>query len=191
MFTVCKPVSKLAKAAIALTTAAFLAACEPGGVGGGPSIDTSNPVPVALLVPRSGDAALAQHPAQPGGARPHAFAKGRAYRGATGAGTHGQCRHAPTPARRTGPGCRSGPAADCSSSSSSGSGGGRPARRSRQTGPAWPDSCPARGARHPAASCGTGRPDPDGFGPDDRIRPTHWPKRPAPTHCATGATGQS
>lgn len=60
MFTVCKPVSKLAKAAIALTTAAFLAACEPGGVGGGPSIDTSNPVPVALLVPRSGDAALAQ-----------------------------------------------------------------------------------------------------------------------------------
>ncbi|AXT27234.1 penicillin-binding protein activator [Ruegeria sp. AD91A] len=60
MFTVCKPVSKLAKAAIALTTAAFLAACEPGGVGGGPSINTSNPVPVALLVPRSGDAALAQ-----------------------------------------------------------------------------------------------------------------------------------
>ncbi|MCA0905792.1 penicillin-binding protein activator [Ruegeria marisrubri] len=60
MFTVCKPVSKLAKAAIALTTAAFLAACEPGGIGGGPSIDTSNPVPVALLVPRSGDAALAQ-----------------------------------------------------------------------------------------------------------------------------------
>lgn len=60
MFTVCKPVSKLAKAALALTTAAFLAACEPGGVGGGPSINTSNPVPVALLVPRSGDAALAQ-----------------------------------------------------------------------------------------------------------------------------------
>ncbi|NOD64177.1 MULTISPECIES: penicillin-binding protein activator [unclassified Ruegeria] len=64
MFTVCKPVSKLAKAAAALTTAAFLAACEPGGLGGGPSINTSAPVPVALLVPsgsgQSGDAALAQ-----------------------------------------------------------------------------------------------------------------------------------
>ncbi|WP_298850522.1 penicillin-binding protein activator [uncultured Ruegeria sp.] len=60
MFTVCKPVSKLAKAAAALTIAAFLSACEPGGLGGGPSINTSNPVPVALLVPRSGDAALAQ-----------------------------------------------------------------------------------------------------------------------------------
>ena len=60
MFTVCKPVSKLAKSAIALATAAFLAACEPGGIGGGPSINTSKPVPVALLVPRSGDAALAQ-----------------------------------------------------------------------------------------------------------------------------------
>ncbi|NVO56511.1 penicillin-binding protein activator [Rhodobacteraceae bacterium B1Z28] len=60
MFTVCKPVSKLAKSAIALATVAFLAACEPGGIGGGPSINTSKPVPVALLVPRSGDAALAQ-----------------------------------------------------------------------------------------------------------------------------------
>lgn len=60
MFTVCKPVSKLAKAAAALATAAFLAACEPGGIGGGPSINTSEPVPVALLVPQSGDAALAQ-----------------------------------------------------------------------------------------------------------------------------------
>ncbi len=64
MFTVCKPVSKLAKAAAALAIAALLAACEPGGLGGGPSIDTSDPVPVALLVPRgsgqAGDAALAQ-----------------------------------------------------------------------------------------------------------------------------------
>ncbi|MES0863862.1 penicillin-binding protein activator [Ruegeria sp. SCPT10] len=64
MFTVCKPVSKLAKAAAALATAALLAACDPGGLGGGPSIDTSDPVPVALLVPRgsgqAGDAALAQ-----------------------------------------------------------------------------------------------------------------------------------
>ncbi len=64
MFTVCKPVSKLAKTAFALTAAAFLAACEPGGLGGGPSINTSKPVPVALLVPsgsgQAGDAALAQ-----------------------------------------------------------------------------------------------------------------------------------
>ncbi len=64
MFTVCKPVSKLAKAAAALATAALLAACEPGAIGGGPSINTSDPVPVALLVPRgsgqAGDAALAQ-----------------------------------------------------------------------------------------------------------------------------------
>ena len=64
MFTVCKPVSNLAKSAIALATAAFLSACVPGPNGGGPSIDTSDPVPVALLVPRgsgqAGDAALAQ-----------------------------------------------------------------------------------------------------------------------------------
>ncbi len=64
MFTVCKSVSKLAKTTIALTTAVILAACETTGVGGGPSINTSEPVPVALLVPRgsgqSGDAALAQ-----------------------------------------------------------------------------------------------------------------------------------
>ncbi|WP_299080793.1 penicillin-binding protein activator [uncultured Ruegeria sp.] len=60
MFTVCKPVRKLAKAGAALAVAAFLAACEPGAIGGGPSINTSKPVPVALLVPRSGDAALAQ-----------------------------------------------------------------------------------------------------------------------------------
>ncbi|WP_299662954.1 penicillin-binding protein activator [uncultured Ruegeria sp.] len=64
MFTVCKPARKLAKSAIVLATAAFLAACEVGGIGGGPSIDTSDPVPVALLVPsgssQSGDAALAR-----------------------------------------------------------------------------------------------------------------------------------
>ncbi|SDX12298.1 amino acid/amide ABC transporter substrate-binding protein, HAAT family [Ruegeria halocynthiae] len=64
MFTVCKPTRKLAKSAIVLATAAFLAACEVGGIGGGPSIDTSDPVPVALLVPsgsaQSGDAALAR-----------------------------------------------------------------------------------------------------------------------------------
>ena len=64
MFTVCKPARKLAKSAIVLATAAFLAACDVGGIGGGPSIDTSDPVPVALLVPsgspQSGDAALAR-----------------------------------------------------------------------------------------------------------------------------------
>nr|WP_321250318.1 penicillin-binding protein activator [uncultured Ruegeria sp.] len=64
MFTVCKPVRKLAKSAVVLATAALLAACEPGGLGGGPSINASKPVPVALLVPRgsaqSGDVALAQ-----------------------------------------------------------------------------------------------------------------------------------
>ncbi|CUH49327.1 penicillin-binding protein activator [Ruegeria atlantica] len=64
MFTVCKPVRKLAKSAAILATAAFLAACEPGGLGGGPSINTSKPVPVALLVPagsgNSGDAELAR-----------------------------------------------------------------------------------------------------------------------------------
>ena len=64
MFTVCKPARKLAKSAIALATAAFLAACDTGGLGGGPSINASDPVPVALLVPsgspQSGDAALAR-----------------------------------------------------------------------------------------------------------------------------------
>ncbi|WP_319546172.1 penicillin-binding protein activator [Ruegeria conchae] len=64
MFTVCKPARKLAKSAIALATAAFLAACDAGGLGGGPSINASDPVPVALLVPsgspQSGDAALAR-----------------------------------------------------------------------------------------------------------------------------------
>ena len=64
MFSVCKPARKLTKSVLALATAAFLAACETGINTGGPSIDTSEPVPVALLVPRgsgqSGDAALAQ-----------------------------------------------------------------------------------------------------------------------------------
>ncbi|WP_170546327.1 penicillin-binding protein activator [Ruegeria arenilitoris] len=64
MFTVCKPVRKLARTAAVLATAAFLAACETTGIGGGPSINTSEPVPVALLVPagsgQSGDAELAR-----------------------------------------------------------------------------------------------------------------------------------
>ena len=54
---------------MALLAAAFVAACEPvsfggGGLAGGPSVDPSAPVQVALLVPRgsgqSGDAVLAQ-----------------------------------------------------------------------------------------------------------------------------------
>lgn len=64
MFSVCKPVRKLAKSAAVLATAAFLAACDTAGLGGGPSINTSKPVPVALLVPagsaNSGDAELAR-----------------------------------------------------------------------------------------------------------------------------------
>ena len=48
MFTIHTPARKLAKSAIIVTTAAFLAACEPGE---SPSVDTSDPVPVALLVP--------------------------------------------------------------------------------------------------------------------------------------------
>ncbi|WP_170402611.1 penicillin-binding protein activator [Ruegeria arenilitoris] len=64
MFTVCKPVRKLARTAAVLATAVFLAACETTGIGGGPSINTSEPVPVALLVPagsgQAGDAELAR-----------------------------------------------------------------------------------------------------------------------------------
>ncbi|MFC3612388.1 penicillin-binding protein activator [Lutimaribacter marinistellae] len=65
MFAFFQPARKLALTAAALATTAFLSACEPVSVGGGgPSIDTSAPVPVALLVPRgsaqSGDAVLAQ-----------------------------------------------------------------------------------------------------------------------------------
>ena len=57
---------KFALSASAIAAAAFLAACEPVslGTGSGPSINTSKPVPVALLVPRrsaqQGDAVLAQ-----------------------------------------------------------------------------------------------------------------------------------
>lgn len=64
MFSVCKPARKLTRFVFALSAAALVAACEPGLNTGGPSINTSEPVPVALLVPRgsgqSGDAALAQ-----------------------------------------------------------------------------------------------------------------------------------
>ncbi|WP_164659475.1 penicillin-binding protein activator [Tropicibacter sp. Alg240-R139] len=65
MFAVLKSTRKVTLSVLGLTAAAFLTACEPGGItSGGPSIDTSEPVPVALLVPKgsaqSGDAVLAQ-----------------------------------------------------------------------------------------------------------------------------------
>lgn len=64
MFAVFKPARKLVITALALATALTLSACETVSTGGGPSINTSKPVPVALLVPsgsgQSGDAVLAQ-----------------------------------------------------------------------------------------------------------------------------------
>ncbi|MFD3190452.1 penicillin-binding protein activator [Sedimentitalea sp. HM32M-2] len=64
MFAVFDPPRKVALFCLALLTAAVLTACDtlPGG---GPTINTDKPVPVALLVPRSsaqsGDALLAQN----------------------------------------------------------------------------------------------------------------------------------
>jgi ABC-type branched-subunit amino acid transport system substrate-binding protein len=65
MFAVFNPARKAALVLTSLIGAMFLAACDPGAIGsGGPTINTSNPVPVALLVPKgsaqSGDAILAQ-----------------------------------------------------------------------------------------------------------------------------------
>ena len=65
MFAVFKPARKVALAAISVVSAAVLAACNPTAIGsGGPTINTSKPVPVALLVPKGsaqpGAAALAQ-----------------------------------------------------------------------------------------------------------------------------------
>ena len=64
MFAIFAPLRKLVPLALALLAAAFLSGCEPVAFGGGPSIDTSKPVPVALLVPKSsaqpGDSVLAQ-----------------------------------------------------------------------------------------------------------------------------------
>ncbi|MBL3564154.1 penicillin-binding protein activator [Rhodovulum sulfidophilum] len=49
---------------LGLGALALVAACQPGGIGGGPSIDGSKPVPVALLVPggsaNAGDQVLAR-----------------------------------------------------------------------------------------------------------------------------------
>ncbi|PCJ07445.1 MAG: penicillin-binding protein activator [Rhodobacteraceae bacterium] len=64
MFAVFKPARKAALAAIVALSSIALNACDPVSTGGGPSINTSKPVPVALLVPRGsaqhGDQALAQ-----------------------------------------------------------------------------------------------------------------------------------
>ncbi|MEE2944277.1 MAG: penicillin-binding protein activator [Pseudomonadota bacterium] len=64
MFAAFKPRRKILKGLLAMSAAAFVAACEPVTIGGGPSINTSRPVPVALLVPKSsqssGDAVLSQ-----------------------------------------------------------------------------------------------------------------------------------
>lgn len=65
MFAVFGPARKVALSILGLFSAALLGACDPGAMGGGgPGIDTSRPVPVALLVPKSsaqgGDGVLAQ-----------------------------------------------------------------------------------------------------------------------------------
>jgi len=63
MFAVFNPARKAALIFLALASAVFLASCDTT-IGGGPTINTSKPVPVALLVPKgspqSGDAVLAQ-----------------------------------------------------------------------------------------------------------------------------------
>lgn len=64
MFAAFKPRRRFLKGILFAGAAALVAACEPIAIGGGPSINTSKPVPVALLVPQtsqsSGDAVLSQ-----------------------------------------------------------------------------------------------------------------------------------
>lgn len=64
MFAAFKPRRGFLKGLVAASAVALVAACEPVSFGGGPSINTSKPVPVALLVPKSsassGDAVLSQ-----------------------------------------------------------------------------------------------------------------------------------
>lgn len=64
MFAVFKRVRKAALAAAAAVSAIALTACDPTAISSGPKINTSQPVPVALLVPRGsaqqGDSVLAQ-----------------------------------------------------------------------------------------------------------------------------------
>ena len=53
MFAVFTFVRKAFSMGFLLVLGLFLAACETGGISsGGPSIDTSKPIPVALLVPK-------------------------------------------------------------------------------------------------------------------------------------------
>lgn len=59
MFAILRAIRKPLRIALLPVAALFLAACDPAmmaGGGGGPRIDTSAPVPVALLVPRGGSA---------------------------------------------------------------------------------------------------------------------------------------
>ncbi|WP_204113565.1 penicillin-binding protein activator [Shimia biformata] len=64
MFNLFKHARRVLKGAVLGIAAVALASCDGVPIGGGPSIDTSKPVPVALLVPKgssaSGDALLAQ-----------------------------------------------------------------------------------------------------------------------------------
>ncbi len=64
MFALFAPVRKVTLTVFALLATLAVAGCEPGAMTRGPTINTSKPVPVALLVPRSspqsGDAVLAQ-----------------------------------------------------------------------------------------------------------------------------------
>ncbi|SHH31661.1 penicillin-binding protein activator [Cognatishimia maritima] len=64
MFAAFKPRRQFLKGLVAVAAAAVVSACEPVGIGGGPSVNTSKPIPVALLVPQSsqasGDSVLSQ-----------------------------------------------------------------------------------------------------------------------------------
>ena len=65
MFAVFNRARKVVLTATAVVATALVAACDPGAIsGGGPTINTSKPVPVALLVPRGsaqrGDDVLAK-----------------------------------------------------------------------------------------------------------------------------------
>jgi Periplasmic binding protein len=64
MFAVLSSARKSLGIAFVLLSVVLLAACQPGGLGGGPSINTNRPVAVALLVPQGsvnpGDSVLAQ-----------------------------------------------------------------------------------------------------------------------------------
>lgn len=60
MFAFFKSPRKRTLSAIAVASALLLSACETTGTGGGPTINTSKPVPVALLIPKTSDPTLAQ-----------------------------------------------------------------------------------------------------------------------------------